>query len=520
MINTLAGLNIHGNVDLNNNQLKKVVIDNLVSDPAGTEGKIYYNTVTNKLRLYASGVWVDLSTGAGVLTYDLTGTGSTNGTAGILLTGSDASTDTVLIVGAGTVGVTRSGNTLTVTGTESALGTVTSVTGTGTVSGLTLTGTVTTSGNLTLGGTLLLTSGDVTTALGFTPGPGTVTNVSGTSPVSVATGTTTPVISMPAATTSVNGYLTSTDWGVFNGKQNALSGTGLVKSVSGVISYITDNSANWDTAYNDRITSLTTTGTGAATLVANVLNIPIPSSATFVSLTTTGDSGSSTLVSGILNVPTYTLAGLGGISLTSLSSTATGLTYTNTTGVFSLTSGYLIPTTASYNNTNWDSAYTNRITSLTTIGTGAATLISNVLNIPTPPTATFTSLTTLGSSGLSTLIGGVLNVPGYTLTGLGGVPTSRTLTINGTAYDLSADRTWNVGTVTSVSATSPITSSGGTTPTISTSMATNKLIGRSTAGTGIMEEITVGTGLTLSSGTLNATAQTPGFEMNFLLMGA
>jgi hypothetical protein len=49
------------------------------------------------------------------------------------------------------------------------------------------------------------------------------------------------------------------------------------------------------------------------------------------------------------------------------------------------------------------------------------------------------------------------------------VPTSRTLTINGTAYDLSADRSWSVGTVTSVSASvptgfaisgSPITSSG------------------------------------------------------------
>jgi len=60
--------------------------------------------------------------------------------------------------------------------------------------------------------------------------------------------------------------------------------------------------------------------------------------------------------------------------------------------------------------------------------------------------------------------------------------------------------------VTSVSATGPITSSGGNTPTISTSMNTNKLIGRSAAGTGVMEEITIGTGLTLTSGTLNATA--------------
>lgn len=86
----------------------------------------------------------------------------------------------------------------------------------------------------------------------------------------------------------------------------------------------------------------------------------------------------------------------------------------------------------------------------------------------------------------------------------GYVPTSRTLTINGTTYDLSADRSWTIATgVTSVSATSPITSSGGTTPIISTSMSTNKLIGRSTAGTGVMEEITIGTGLTLSAGTLN-----------------
>jgi hypothetical protein len=77
------------------------------------------------------------------------------------------------------------------------------------------------------------------------------------------------------------------------------------------------------------------------------------------------------------------------------------------------------------------------------------------------------------------------------------------------------------GTVTGVTATSPITSSGGTAPVISTSMATNRLIGRTTVGVGVMEEITVGTGLSLSGGTLSATASSSvGFEMNFLLMGA
>ena len=35
-------------------------------------------------------------------------------------------------------------------------------------------------------------------------------------------------------------------------------------------------------------------------------------------------------------------------------------------------------------------------------------------------------------------------LPVYTLSGLGGVPSTRTLTINGTSYDLSADRSWSI----------------------------------------------------------------------------
>jgi len=56
------------------------------------------------------------------------------------------------------------------------------------------------------------------------------------------------------------------------------------------------------------------------------------------------------------------------------------------------------------------------------------------------------SLTVTGSSGASTYNSstGVLNVPTYTLAGLGGVPTDRTLTIDGVTYDLTANRTWNI----------------------------------------------------------------------------
>ena len=95
----------------------------------------------------------------------------------------------------------------------------------------------------------------------------TLVSLSATSPLSYnnATG----AFSIQVANTTQNGYLSSTDWNTFNGKQDYLNGTGLVKSVAGVISYITDNSANWNTAYNDSIVSAAVTGTATKTLTLN-----------------------------------------------------------------------------------------------------------------------------------------------------------------------------------------------------------------------------------------------------------
>ena len=100
------------------------------------------------------------------------------------------------------------------------------------------------------------------------------------------------------------------------------------------------------------------------------------------------------------------------------------------------------------------------------------------------------TLTTTGSSGAATLVGSTLNIPNYSPDLSGYVPTSRTITINGTTQDLSANRTFNVGTVTSITATagtgisisgSPITSSG--TLTI-TNTAPDQIVSL-TASTGI-----------------------------------
>ena len=59
------------------------------------------------------------------------------------------------------------------------------------------------------------------------PSQGTVTTVTATAPV-VSSGGTAPDISMPAASTSVSGYLTSTDWNTFNGKAPSTSGTSIL----------------------------------------------------------------------------------------------------------------------------------------------------------------------------------------------------------------------------------------------------------------------------------------------------
>jgi len=140
---------------------------------------------------------------------------------------------------------------------------------------------------------------------------------------------------MPAATTSVNGYLTSTDWNTFNNKSNtngtvtsvvALTiGTSGIDITSTAVTTTTTpvitlniptasasnrgalSSTDWTTFNNKQATlSLTTTGTsGVATLVANVLNVPNYGSALSGYLPLTGGT-----LTGALSGTTATFSGL------------------------------------------------------------------------------------------------------------------------------------------------------------------------------------------------------------------
>jgi hypothetical protein len=146
-----------------------------------------------------------------------------------------------------------------------------------------------------------ITINGTSTSLGGSISVGTVTSVTGTSPV-VSSGGATPAISMPAATTSVNGYLTSTDWTTFNNKSNT---NGTVTSVAAL--------------------TLGTTGTDLSSTVATgtttpviTLNVPTASASNRGALSSTdwttfnnktSNTGTVTSVSGTGTVNGLTLTG-------------------------------------------------------------------------------------------------------------------------------------------------------------------------------------------------------------------
>jgi hypothetical protein len=178
--------------------------------------------------------------------------------------------------------------------------------------------------NVTIGSGVSFAAG----TLSATGSGGTVTSVTGTAPV-VSSGGTTPAISMPAATNSVNGYLTSTDWNTFNGK-----GSGTVTSVSGTAGRIT--STGGATPVIDLVSGIATPGTTGSVSLIPVVTIDTYGRVTSITtaanpqgtvtsvaaltLGTTGTDLSSTVATGTttpvitLQVPTASAANRGALS--------------------------------------------------------------------------------------------------------------------------------------------------------------------------------------------------------------
>jgi len=430
-IQFLNGLNIDGNIDLNSNQIKEVRIDNESTAPAGSLGRIYYDTTTSKLRLY-NGAWVDIDTGTdGDTTYDLSGVGSTNGTAGVRLAGSDGTNDDVIITGAGTVGVTRSGNTLTVTGTDSAAGTVTSVSG-GTGISISGSASVTPTVNIDTVGSdnaiLVLTAADPvgTDYVWFSD-----TTDSNTLKKSL-------ISNMPGF--GKDGTVTSVGSGA------GLTGGAITGSGSLAVDY----------AGSDNVVLAAADGTGITVVAADKILV-----------SDTSDSNAK-----YVSISQITTA-IGGGTVTSIdvSGGSTGLTTSGgpVTGSGTIT---LAGTLDANNGGTGQSAYTvgdilyaSSTTALSKLGIGTAGQVLKVASgVPSWATdqnsgGTVTSITNAADTGTGTAITGA-----GTFTYSGG--TNVTTSVSGTTVTINTSATTNTGTVTSIATGNGI--SGGTITTSGT----------------------------------------------------
>jgi len=145
-------------------------------------------------------------------------------------------------------------------------------------------------------------------------------SVTATSPVT-STGGATPVIAMPAATTSVSGYLTSTDWNTFNGKYS--TGGALGTPSSGTLTNCTSLP----------IGGITATGTPSSTTY-------LRGDGTWSTVSGGGGSGTVTSVSVVsANGFTGTVANATTTPAITLTTSVTGLLKGNGTAISAATSG-------------------------------------------------------------------------------------------------------------------------------------------------------------------------------------
>jgi hypothetical protein len=295
-----------------------------------------------------------------------------------------------------------------------------------------------------------LSATDFRTAIGagVGSGNGTVTSVtvSGTSgnPLSITNTTTTPVIELLSATTGRNGYLTSTDWTTFNNKQSALGFTpanstitigtnaplqgggdltanrtlSITQATTSANGFLT--STDWNTFNNKgngTVTSVSGTGaisvaTGTTTPVISVADAAF-GTAGIISAGTQQFSGDKTFegitqfnARAVFKDYTYTATRLAGLSSTDRFATVTlGSGLTLSSGVLSATSGGVTSVTASTPLSSSGGATPN--ITITDAGTGA----SGVVNTTTQSFAgnkTFTGTLNVSSTGT---FGGRVNTP-------------------------------------------------------------------------------------------------------------
>jgi hypothetical protein len=405
-----------------------------------------------------------------------------------------------------------------------------------------------------------LTSADWTTfnnkqaALGFTPANSTIT-IATTAPLQGGGNlTANRTLSITQATTSANGFLTSTDWNTFNNKVN-----------------ISDTSTMLSPYFRDADTSLLNLTSRFAAKQNNI------------TLTTTGTSGAATLIGSTLNIPQYSGGGGGSGTVTSVGLTAPSIftvsgSPVTTSGTLALTySGTALPllnggtgaTTADgaltnlgvttvgkallvadnsvsdkFIKVNADKTITllNAADTRSAIGAGTVTNVSgtgaiSVINNTTTPSISVATAA-FGTAGIVTATGtqqfsgdkvfeGITQFNGralfkdytYTATRLAGLSsTDRFATVTlGTGLTLSSGVLSATGGVTSVTASTPLSSSGGATPniTIADAGASASGVVNTTTQSFAGNKTFTGTLSVSSTGTFGGRVNTPWLERTY-----
>ena len=246
------------------------------------------------------------------------------------------------------------------------------------------------------------------------------------------------------------------------------STTGVLSTTTGYAIPTTAKQAEWDSAYSNRISSLTTTGSsGAATLIANTLN-----------------------------VPNYTLSGLGGqpldADLTAIAALAgtSGFLKKTAADTWALdTNTYLTGNQTITLSGDVSGSGATAIT--TTIGAGKVTnaMLAGSIDLTTKVTgllpdgniasaATWNAkqaaitLTTTGTSGAATFISNTLNIPNYTYT----LPTASTSVLGGVKVD---------GTTITINGSGVISGAN----TYSLPIATSSILGGVKIGSGVSVDV-------------------------------
>ena len=316
------------------------------------------------------------------------------------------------------------------------------------------------------------TTADSAGNIAISTGAGTVTSIATTGPITGGTITTSGTIGITKATAVNDGYLSSTDWNTFNNKGSgtvtsvtlangagiSLSGTNPI-TTSGTITIT--NSAPDQTVVLSNGAGIAVTGTypnftitntapyatptlnsvlGAGNTSATSVVIVSGAASSTVSTASVAVTNGSTTTSITANQVLYKQAVYQGALMSATLFSNQIWTLPNNTGTVALTSDIPSVTPAALTKTD-DTNVTLTLggtpatallqaTSITVgwTGTLADGRIASASNWNTAYTDRIAIFTTTGSSGSSTFSGNTLNIPTYTLAGLGGQPLATNLT--------------------------------------------------------------------------------------------